>query len=412
MTAWDGAGAIPPLMSVAHALVSRGHHVRVLADPVLRAEVEAAGATHISWSRAPHRVTRSRQTLFIPDWVDGFPAMRDNLAVGPAALFAADVREELDRSPAAGVLTEALLFGPLVAAEAAGVPSVVLNTTINTVPAEGVPPFGPGFLPATNDAERERDRLVGEQIVSVWDEALPALNTARAEQGLAPLEHVPDQARSAALVLVLSSAAFDFVGPLPPHVKHVGPRLDDIDDSREWEAPPGGDPLILLALSSDFQNQEDVLRRAVEAMGALPVRGVVTTGRGVDPAFLAPPANVEVRALAPHSKILAHAAAVITHGGHGTTMKALAAGVPLVCLPMGRDQLDIAARIVHRGVGVRLDPAADSDQIADALREILADPGYRQRARAIASVIAEETAEDRAVAEIEALVRERSATRV
>lgn len=404
MAAWDGAGAVPPLMSVARSLVSRGHHVRVLADPVLRPDVEAAGATHVSWTRAPHRAARSRETLFIPDWVQGFPAMRDNLAVGPAAAFAADVREEIERTPASAVLTEGMLFGPLVAAEAAAVPSVVLNTTINTVPAEGVPPFGPGFLPATNDDERERDRLVAAQAVQVWDEALPALNVARADQGLPPLGHVLDQARSAALVLVLTSAAFDLVGPLPPHVKHVGPRLDDLADCGGWRPPKGVEPLVLVAMSSDFQDQYDTFRRALTAVGSLPVRGVATTGRGIDPEPLQPPPNIEIHRLVPHSEVLSHAAAVVTHGGHGTTIKALAAGVPIVCLPMGRDQLDIAARIVHRRVGIRLAPSASSNEVAEALREVLADPAYRQNARMIASAIARETAEDHAVTEIEALV--------
>lgn len=116
-----------------------GADVRVLGDPVLRGDVEAAGAEHVSWTRAPHRKTRSRETLFIEDYgPEGFGAMRDNLAVGPAAAFAADVREELERRPAAAVLTELLLFGPLIAAEALGIPCVVLNPTINIVPTEAV----------------------------------------------------------------------------------------------------------------------------------------------------------------------------------------------------------------------------------------------------------------------------------
>ena len=409
IAAWDGAGAVPPLMSVARALVKRGHNVRVMGDPVLRPDVEATGAEHIAWKRAPHRKTRSRQTAFVEDYgPDGFGALRDKLAVGPAAAFAADVREELERRPAAAVLTELLLFGPLVAAEALGVPAVVLDPTINIVPTEGVPPFGPGFLPATTDAERERDRVVSEQAVQAWDEALPALNGARAEQGLPPLAHVLDQGRSAARVLVMTSAAFDFVGPLPPTVKYVGPRLDDMTDCGPWEPPPGDGPLVLVALSSDFQDQEDLLRRAVAAMGTLPVRAVVTTGRGIDPESVEAPPNVQVRQLAPHRKILREAAAVVTHCGHGTTIKALADGVPLVCLPMGRDQFDIAARVVHRGAGIRLDAAASPSSIAAALRNVLDDPGYREAARRIAGAIAEETAEDRAVAEIEALVAERA----
>src|SRR3954471_16130661 len=103
MTTWDGAGTTPPLMSVARALVARGHSVRVLADPVLKPEVEATGAEHIAWTRAPHRDTSDLSSHFIRDWEagpEGFAAMRDRLAVGPAASFAADTREALERRPA------------------------------------------------------------------------------------------------------------------------------------------------------------------------------------------------------------------------------------------------------------------------------------------------------------------------
>ncbi len=95
---------------------------------------------------------------------------------------------------------------------------------------------------------------------------------------------------------------------------------------------------------------------------------------------------------------------MVTHCGHGTTIKALAAGVPLVCLPMGRDQNDVAARVVHRGAGVRLDPGAPAEQIAAAVRGVIDDPSYAAAAGRIAASIAEETAEDRAVAEIEAVL--------
>lgn len=406
ITAWDGAGAMPPLMSVARALVGRGHDVRVLADPVLRSEVEATGAEHLDWTRAPHRATTDRESHFVRDWAggpDGFARMRDNLAVGPAAAFAEDVREELTRRHADCLLTELLLFGPQVAAEAAGVPYVVLNPTINVIPSPGVPPFGQGFLPAVTDADRERDRIAGEGVMQAWDEALPALNRAREEQGLAPLDHVLEQGQTAALTLVMTSAAFDFTGPLPPTVKHVGPRLDDPSWADDWSAPPGDEPLVLVALSSDFQDQEDLLKRIAVALSDMPVRGVLTTGKGIDPADVPAGDNVQIVRSAPHARVLREAAAVVTHCGHGTTIKALAAGVPLVCTPMGRDQLDVAARVVHRGAGVRVDPSAEPRKIGAALRDVLDHPDYRRAAERIASAIAEETAEDHAVDEIEAL---------
>ena len=160
---------------------------------------------------------------------------------------------------------------------------------------------------------------------------------------------------------------------------------------------------MLVALSSDFQDQEDLLGRIAAALSGMPVRGVLTTGKGVDPADVPAGDNIQVVRSAPHARVLQEAAAVVTHCGHGTTIKALAAGVPLVCTPMGRDQLDVAARVVHRGAGVRVEPSAHPGEIRAALQDVLDQPDYRRAAARIASVIAEETAEDRAVEEIEAL---------
>jgi UDP:flavonoid glycosyltransferase YjiC (YdhE family) len=108
---------------------------------------------------------------------------------------------------------------------------------------------------------------------------------------------------------------------------------------------------------------------------------------------------------APHREVLREAAAVVTHAGHGTVAKALAAGVPLVAVPLGRDQPDVAARVVATGAGVRLARTSSSDRIARALRTVLGDPAYRDAARRVAGAMAAEAREDRAVAELEALAR-------
>lgn len=416
MTTWDGAGTTPPLMSVARALAGRGHRVRVMADPTLQTDVEATGAEYIGWARAPHRTNREVDGDFVRDWepdspVEGFGRMRDRLAVGAAGVFAAEVRAEVGRERPDAILTELLLFGPLIAAEAEHIPSIVLNPTINIVPAEGVPPFGFGFPLARTAEERQRDVEFGTAAAALWNEALPAFNDARAENGLGPLNHVLDQGRSAARVLVMTSQTFDFPAALPPAVKHVGPRLDDPVWVEPWDAPPGDEPLVLVAFSSYFQNQASLLQRVVDAVVPLPVRVVVTTGAGVDPEALSVPSHVQVVRSAPHSKVLQHASLVVTHAGHGTVIKALAAGVPLVCLPMGRDQLDVAARVVHAGAGARLDPSAEAEEIADAIRNVLHDPTYDAAARRVAAAIAEETSSDAAVSEIESVVMERNVTR-
>jgi MGT family glycosyltransferase len=194
------------------------------------------------------------------------------------------------------------------------------------------------------------------------------------------------------------------VGPLPPTVVHVGPRLDDGPWAGEWEPPRGEEPLVLVGFSSDFQDQGDLLRRIAAALGTLRVRAMLTTGNGIDPHSIEAPANVQVVRAAPHSAVLREAALAVTHAGHGITIKSLAAGVPLVCLPMGRDQLDVAARVVHAGAGVRLEAMAPPAEIASAVDQVLGEPSYRKAAERIAMTITEETATDRAVEEIEAVV--------
>lgn len=119
-------------------------------------------------------------------------------------------------------------------------------------------------------------------------------------------------------------------------------------------------------MSSGFQDQLGCLRRIIAAMGTLPVRAVVTTGPALDPAALDPPGNVTVLAAAPHRQVLDHAALVVTHGGHGAVMKALAAGVPMVVLHHGRDQADNAARVTARGAGLAVKRTATPAAVARA----------------------------------------------
>jgi MGT family glycosyltransferase len=358
-------------------------------------------------------VERRPETDLVKDWtfrtpIGQFNSMVDNLLCGPVSRFVADVREEIERRPTDVVVGEMVMIGGTIAAEAARIPSAALVTTVWPLPAPGVPPFGPGFSPARGSAGRARDALLHRVMMRTWMRGLPAVNAERTAQGLAPLDNPLEQLTHTDRVLVLTSETFDFVsGGLPAHVRYVGPRLaDPVWTGEAWTPPAGDDPLVLVGLSTTYQDQLGVLRRATEALGRLPVRGVVTTGLSVDPASIDAPPNVQVLRAAPHRDVLEHAAAVVTHCGHGTAMKALAAGVPIVCVPMGRDQADVAARVVTRGAGVRSRASASPDKLAAAIGKVLDDPSYAAGARRLQDAIAAETARDRAVEELEALARE------
>lgn len=133
------------------------------------------------------------------------------------------------------------------------------------------------------------------------------------------------------------------------------------------------------------------------------VRGLVTVGPALDPAAFPAPANVVVRPSVAHAQVFPEASVVVTHAGHGTVIRALNCGVPLLCMPMGRDQRDDTARVVARGAGLRLSPNASALGIREALRRLLEQPSYREGARRLARTIAADVREQRGVRELEGL---------
>jgi MGT family glycosyltransferase len=410
----DGGGAVPPALSVAGALARSGHDVRVLGDPVLRLEVEAVGARHIDWTTAPRRHDRSKDADIVADWQARTPlgAMartRDGFMIGPAAEYAQDTVDELARQPADAVVSELLCMGGMLGGQAAGVPVAALITTVLPLPVPGRPPFGPGFMPARGPLGRARDAAVARLSDAMWNKGLPKLNATRLQHGLPAFEHVFEQVGGVDRIVVLTGEAFDFPGgPLPPNVRYVGPRLDDPEWVEDWTPPPGDDPLVLVGMSSTYQDHVSMLGRVASGLGKLPVRGLVTTGPTVDPGDIDAPPNVTVVRSAPHAQVLQHASAVVTHAGHGTVIKALAYGVPVVAMPIGRDQPDVAARVVASGAGLRLRPGASPRKIAAAVRRVLNQPAFSAAASRMGDAIRRDIAEDRAVAELEALVGDHS----
>jgi MGT family glycosyltransferase len=409
----DGGGTVPADTSIIRALVARGHDVRVLADRVLAPDVESTGAEHIPWERAPQRPDLDPKSVIIKDWdarspFEAFARVRDDVMVGPAGLFAADVRAELRRRPADAVVANFFVFGAQIAAEAEGVAFAFLVSNILSFPGSGTPPLGPGLKPARGPVGRARDRAINRVLARLFDKRLATLNAVRRENGLEPIESVLQNFERADRLLLLTSRAFEYEQYSPPrNVRITGPRLDDPAWAGDWAPPAGDAPLVLVGMSSTFMDHGEVLQRAATALGRLPVRGLVTTGRAIPVDSIDAPANVTVVERAPHSEVLRHASAIVTHAGHGTVIKALAAGVPVVALPMGRDQLDNAARVVHHGAGLRLKPKASADAIAAAVRRVLDEPSFAANARRMAAAIAEETAHDQAVQELERLgVRE------
>jgi UDP:flavonoid glycosyltransferase YjiC (YdhE family) len=387
-------------MEVARKLIARGHEVKVIGDPTVEPIARAAGCGFTPWVQAPHRKNLDPSTDIIGDWkftnpLQLFAHAIDALICGPAGRFAADTLEELDLNPADMVLSDSILMGPLMAAESRGMPRAALVPNIYLNPAPGIPPIGLGLQPARGPLGHLRDALLAAVSNQLWKRGLPAINSARKGLGLPPVTSIWRQYDLLDSVFVLTSPSFDFKARrLPANVHYVGAQLEDPSWSEPWISPwPGSDtrPLVLVGLSSTFQNQHAVLQNIVSAFEGLEARGLLTVGPAMDPAMLnGAPSNVVIVRTAPHGEVLKQASVCVTHCGHGTTLKALAAGVPLVCIPMGRDQNDTAARVIAQGAGVRLKPAAKPEQIRNAIFTVIRGP-QRRAAERLAAAIADES---------------------
>jgi MGT family glycosyltransferase len=410
---WEGGGTVGPAMTVATKLISRGHHVRVMSDRCNEGEAKAAGASFVPWRRAPSRIDRSRDSDIMRDWEaasppEGLIRAIERVWCGPALAYATDLIAELERQPADLVVSSEMLFGVAAACEARKQKLALLTAGINLYPVPGAPPLGSGLAAPRNAADHARIADVTSKATALLDHGLPALNAARKALGLAELQHVFDQEQAAARVLIGTSSAFDFApAVLPTKRRYVGPQLAAPAWAAPWQSPwPADDsrPLVLVAFSTTFQDHTALLQRIIDAAGELPIRLLVTLGGVIAPDELRTGPNVALVDSAPHDTVMQTASLVVTHGGHGTVLRALSHRRPLLILPLGRDQNDNAIRVTERGAGLSLPATAGVPEIAAALHRLLTEPDFGRAATRLGTAIAADVASPDVVLEIENLM--------
>jgi UDP:flavonoid glycosyltransferase YjiC (YdhE family) len=157
----------------------------------------------------------------------------------------------------------------------------------------------------------------------------------------------------ASLVLHATDPVFDLAfDGLPAHHHYVGPL-------GIWEPPSEapayldepGDPWVLVTISSQLQDDVALAETALAALSGRPVRGVLTLGADHDPdALSAVPPNCRVERTVSHAAVLERGVLLVSHAGHGSVMKALWHGRPMVLVPWARDQPGVAARAEALGV--------------------------------------------------------------
>jgi MGT family glycosyltransferase len=390
------SGNAPPQLALTRELVERGHEVRVVAHSAARARIERTGAEFVAirgW--LPNLDITRPETDPIRDWEARTPLgaakrMRD----APIAPLRAATRENVEMLgdwSADVIVFDWLFIAAAVAAEHTGIPAVALVHCPYPLPVRGAPPLFSGLKPMGGLVGTARDRLLNAMTSRFSAAGLPMLNDVRAEHGLTPLEDWNDQIRSVRAIYVMTAPELDFSSKaqLPANVHYVGPAFEPFE--KEWESlwpSENADPLVLISFSTSYMNQRALAQRVLDAVAGLRVRALLTAGPALDSSQLRIPANARSMAFVSHRTVLPHAALVITHAGWQTVNAALADGVPLVCIPDGRDQPDNAVRVVVAHAGVRVSKKSSPEKLRRVISQALEDQSIKQGARAMAGALA------------------------
>jgi UDP-N-acetylglucosamine:LPS N-acetylglucosamine transferase len=373
-----GTGHFTPMIPLARACSAAGHEVRVAAPESFASHVQRAGLEHAPFDDADPAVMGAvfGSLSSLPPGEADDVVVREVFGRLDARAGWPRVQQLVDGWRPDVVLREPCEFGSLAAALRSRVPhaevAIGMGRVAQWAGAQLADPLG------------ELDALVG----------LPAGSCARAMATAPVLTSVP-----ASLDGIPEGFTAGGVSALVAQADPDITRFRDGTASRREGSLPAvwGDPSLPLvyvtfgSVTAGFDDLASVFRGSLDALADSPVRVLLTTGQAGDPDVLRPwPANAHVEKWWPQDDVMPLAAAMVGHGGFGTTMSAIAAGVPQVVMPLfAGDQFINAARVEEVGAGIRLDGRMGAtDRLAGAVERVLTDDRLRVRARRLADEIA------------------------
>ena len=381
-TCSGGSGHLEPLVPLAHAAQAAGHAVAFALRPWMVPKARELGfeAFPAGSDEGLEPVTRP---LLEVDMERELRDLRDGFGRRLSRLRAADLLPIAKNWGPDVVVWEETDFGAAIVAERLRLPHVSMLVT-----ATG------SFVTAAVMAD--------------------ALNEVRAEHGLPP---DPDAAMLTRH-LVLSPFPPSIRDPRhPPAPTTHGIRTWDIATAGatsttspplpRWAAGIPGAPVVYFTLGTVFNHESgDLFQRALAGLTKLRINVLVTVGREIDPSSLGPQRiGVTIERFVPQADVLPHVDLVVSHGGSGSVLGALAHARPMVLLPIGADQPLNAARCAAVGVGRVLDAVrATPDDVRDAVAEVLAGAHYRAAAGRLRDEVARLPPPAIAVRRIERLV--------
>ena len=384
ITGVGSAGDVHPYVGLGRALRARGHDVHVITNGVFTDVVEAAGLTmHAVGDAAayervkqdpdlwhPRRGLRAVTTSAIEPWLEaGYDACRDLIDDGETV-----------------VIASTLAFSAKVAAEAAGAPLVQAQLAPSNFPSAHRTPHYAG-LPLPAWLPKPMKRALLRTALFVADRAVTApVNTLRKRVGLPAVGRIFGAwANAGDLLLGLFPSWFAPPQPdWPAALELVGFPLfdegtfDPLDPAlADWL--DAGDPPLVFTAGSAHVFGSGFFSASIDAARVVGRRAILVTR---NPDVLPTPLPDHARHVdyAPFSRLFPRAAAVVHHGGIGTTAQTLAAGVPSLVAPMAFDQFDNASRLADLGVAAALPMSRYGARRAAAALGAILSPDVAARA--------------------------------
>jgi UDP:flavonoid glycosyltransferase YjiC (YdhE family) len=291
-----------------------------------------------------------------------------------AAVQALALAPELAATAPVLVVCDVLAQGGAMAADLLGLPWAQLSPHPLYEPSRGLPPLGSGLAVGVGAAGRLRDAVL--RAATARSIRLGHRQRARARLSIG----LDARGQGPAARLIATLPALEVPRPDWPDNAHVvGPLLWE-PARQELPLPPGGAPLVVIAPSTAASGATGLAEMALTALRGTGLRAVVSTF-GPAPDGLPPWARA---GLGRQDEMLREASVAVCGAGHGLLAKALLAGVPVVMVPGGGDQWEMANRVVRQGSGVIVRPST-ADGLRAAVTRVLGDPRFAAAAAAAAA---------------------------
>ena len=354
--AFGDAGHAFPMLALGAELVARGHEVTFETWTRWRRPVQAHGMRFVAAPEFPTFPTRERP-------LSPYQAVVAAVAHTRPAVFAAapDV-----------VVHDILTLAPALSGELEAVPVATLIPHLYPPGEPGFPPFGFGAQPPRSRAGAGLWRAFDRPVAASLRRGTSELNETRRRVGLAPVDG-PHNGLSRQLCLVATLPQLEYPRSWPAHVHVVGPIIWEAP-AAAVEPPPGPEPLVLVAPSTAQDPEHRLLRAALRGLAHEPVRVLASWNRRPLRGPVPVPRNARLVEWVSYAQTMSEAALVVCHAGHGTLMRALTLGRPVVAVPHAGDLPENAARVRWAGAGVRLPwPLLSPATLRRAVRRALAD---------------------------------------